>query len=128
MIFKQEFNKPLDNYINIISKYDNLIFIETNNEYKCEFGKYYSKSKFNQEVNNLPQNLNHLTFGDIFNKKVNNLPSNITHLTFDWEFNKEVINLSSNITHLTFGENFNQSVNNLPQNINYLTFGDYFNQ
>ena len=94
LVFKPEFNKPLDDYINIISKYNKLIFsnyndidicIETNNEY--EFDEYYFDSNFNQEVKNLPPNITHLTFGWNFNQPVINLPKNITHLTFDKEFN-----------------------------------------
>ena len=51
LVFKP-FNKPLDDYINIISKYDKLIFsnyrdidicIETNNQYKREYNFNYSK-------------------------------------------------------------------------------------
>ena len=98
-VFKSEFNKPLDDYINIISKYDKLIFsnysnvkiyMETNNQLKSEFYKYYLKSKFNQEVNNLSPNITHLTFGWQFNQEVNNLPQNLTHLTFGYDFNQEV--------------------------------------
>ena len=125
LIFKSEFNKFLDNYINIISKYNKLIFsnysdidicIETNNEYGL---KYYFESKFNQPVINLPPNITHLTFGYYFNQEVNNLPSNITHLTFDWEFNQKVNNLPPNITHLTFGYHFNQKVD-IPFSVKYL--------
>jgi hypothetical protein len=38
--------------------------------------------KFNQKVDNLPNNLTHLSFGYCFNKEVNNLPENLTHLSF----------------------------------------------
>ena len=56
LVLKPEFDKPLDDYIDIISEYDNLIFsnysnvkicVETNNKYKSEFNKYYLGSKFN---------------------------------------------------------------------------------
>ena len=106
VVFKPKFNKPLDDYINIISKYDKLIFsnymdiaiyIETNNQYDRKFDKYYFKSNFNQPVKNLPQNITHLTFGYEFNQEVNNLPPNITHLTFDRCFDQEVNNLPPNI-------------------------------
>ena len=137
LVFKPEFNKPLDNYIDIIGKYNNLIFSnyndfkiykETNNIYKIEFDNYYLKSKFNQEVINLPLNLTYLTFGWYFNQEVNNLPQNLTYLTFGFNFNQEVNNLPQNLTHLTFDSCFNQEVNNLPQNITHLTFGYDFNQ
>ena len=68
LVFKPEFNKPLDNYLNIIENYNKLIFsnyidvkicIEINNKYKSKFDNYFLESKFNQLVNNLPQNLTH---------------------------------------------------------------------
>ncbi len=44
-----------------------------------------------------------IIFDDNFNQLVENLPNNITHLTFGLHFNQLVDNLSNNITHLTFG-------------------------
>ena len=127
LVFKPEFNKPLNDYIDIISKYNKLIFsnysdiaicIKTNNQYIFKFKKYL-ESKFNQEVNNLPLNITHLTFGYCFNQEVINLPPNITHLTFGYIFNQKVNNLPPNITHLTFGRNFNQEVY-VPLSVKYL--------
>ena len=86
IIFKPNFNDKLDNYFDIISKYNELIFsnyddynitIKTNNDngYKCHSN--YKYSKFNQHVIIL-QNITHLSFGDYFNKQVNLL--NIKHI------------------------------------------------
>ena len=129
IIFTHEFNKPLD--LELINKYKNLIFSNyiLNNDL---FDKYknndiifmqYIGSKFNQEVNNLPNSLTHLTFGNDFNQEVNNLPNSLTHLTFDSHFNQEVNNLPNSLTHLTFGYDFNQEVNNLPNTLIHLIFG-----
>jgi hypothetical protein len=108
-------------------------------------------SEFNRPVNNLPNSITHLTFGEQFNQPVGhqgcedincprNLPNSITHLTFGYIFNQPVNNLPNSITHLTFeGRNFNQPVGhqgcedincprNLPNSITHLIFGDDFNQ
>src|SRR6056300_1247759 len=135
LVFKPEFNKPLDDYINIISKYDKLIFsnysdvkicIETNNQYKVKFKKYYLKSKFNQEVNNLPPNITNLTFGYYFNQEVNNLPPNITHLTFGYHFNQEV-NIPFSVKYLKLDCNNQNIIDYLPDSIEELELESYFN-
>ena len=101
IIFKPEFNDKLDNYFDIISKYNELIFsnydnynitIKTNNEYNEYYEEYsenYKSSEFNQQVK-IPENITHLTFGDCFNQPVI-IPENVTHLTFDNCFNQQVI-------------------------------------
>ena len=124
IIFKPEFNDKLDNYLDIISKYNELIFsnyddynieIETNGEYFHIYNNIYKKSKFNQSIT-IPENITHLIFGEKFNQLVT-IPQNVTHLTFGHYFNQQVI-IPENVTHLTFGYWFNQQVN-LP-NIKYI--------
>src|SRR3990167_10304600 len=86
IIFKPNFNDKLDNYFNIISNYDELIFsnydnyniaIETNNTYCKDYKENYKLSKFNQQII-IPAKVNHLTFCFffylhviIFSKKLN---------------------------------------------------------
>ena len=89
------------------------------------FGKL---STFNQKVDNLPNNLTHLTFGSTFNQIVDNLPKNLTHLTFGHYFNQSVDNLPSSLTYLTLGMYFNQKIDNLPNNLTHLTIGHCFSQ
>jgi hypothetical protein len=85
-------------------------------------------SNFTQSVDNLPENLTHLTFGYWFNQSVDNLPLSLTHLTFGCCFNQLVDNLPKTLTHLTFGYMFNQSVDNLPEKLTHLIFNVRFNQ
>ena len=134
IIFAPHFNSELD--INLLSKFNKLIFSDYELNDKL-FEVYENnnfenltciKNKFNQEVNKLPHNIIHLTFGWNFNQEVNNLPQNLTHLTFGNHFNQEVNMLPQNIIYLTFGWYFNQEVNMLPQNITHLTFSFWFNQ
>ena len=133
IIFKPNFNNKLDNYINIITKYNELIFsdyddynitIKTNNIYFYEYYINYTHSKFNQQVI-IPQNVIHLTFGSYFNQPLT-IPQNIIHLTFGNDFNQQVI-IPQSVTHLTFGGNFNQKII-IPQSVTHLTFGGNFNQ
>lgn len=74
--------------------------------------------------------LTHLTFGLYFNQELNDLPQNLVHLEFRLYFNQELNDLPQSITHLAFGYYFNQKVdkNNLPQNLIHLEFGYYFYQ
>ena len=108
IIFAPEFDAELD--IELISDYTKLIF----SDYKlCDdlFERYennkhtstYIKSKFNQKIDDLPQNITYLIFGWNFNQDVNNLPLDLTHLTFGVYFNKVANDLPSGLTHLTFG-------------------------
>ena len=116
LIIKPKFN---DELVNLPNDTEIIIF---------EVNEYPNHSKFNQNVDKLPQNLTHLTFGRYFNKNVDNLPPNLTHLTFGLSFNKNVDNLPPNLTHLTFGLTFNKNVDNLPPYLTHLTIGYKFNQ
>ena len=131
IIFKHYFNDKLDNYIDIISKYNELIFsnyddcniiIKTNNKWCIEYKENYKSSKFNQQVI-IPENVTHLTFGLNFNQQII-IPQNVTHLTFGLNFNQQII-IPQNVTHLTFGTWFNQQVI-IPQNVTHLIFGHIF--
>ena len=59
IIFKPNFSNKLDTYLDIISKYNELIFsnyndynitIKTNNKYYKKYHENYESSKFNQQV------------------------------------------------------------------------------
>ena len=76
---------------------------------------------FNQQVDQLPTGITHLTLGAGFNQSVDQLHAGVTHLTFGYEFNQPVDQLRAGITHLTFGYLFNQPVDQLPAGITQLT-------
>src|SRR3990167_8635405 len=97
IIFKPEFNNKLDDYVNIISKYNELIFsnydnynitIKTNNQYCNKYRKNYKNSNFNQQVI-IPQNVTHLTFGSRFNQQII-IPQNVTNLIIGYYFNQQI--------------------------------------
>lgn len=83
---------------------------------------------YNLPVDNLPVSLLYLKFGFRFNQLVRLLPCNLDHLIFGYEFDQEVNNLPINLTKLIFGHKFNQSINNLPSSLTQLTLGYKFNQ
>ena len=133
IIFKPEFNNNPDTYLDIISKYNELIFsnyddfnimIKTNNKYYEEYDKNIIYSYFNQQLT-IPQSVTHLTFGWRFNQPII-IPQNVTHLTFNGYFNQQII-IPENVIHLTFGWKFDQQIT-IPQNVIHLTFGYCFNQ
>ena len=53
--------------------------------YKSEI---FTGSKFNNTINNINENIKHITFGFMFNQLVDNLPNSLTHLTFGIMFNQ----------------------------------------
>ena len=147
IIFASKFNKLLD--FELINKYKNLIFsnyiLDDNlfDKYKNDniYNLQFIGSEFNQKVNNLPNSIIHLTFGQTFNQEVNNLPNSLTYLTFGWHFNQKVDlpfsvkylklncnnqylidNLSNNIEELELDYNFNLELNNLPSSIKKILF------
>ena len=133
IIFKPNFNDKLDNYFDIISKYNELIFsnyddyniiFKTNNKYCNEYEQNFKYSIFNKQII-IPQNITHLIFGCKFNQQVT-IPHIVTHLTFDCEFNQQVT-IPENVIHLTFGYYFNQQVI-IPHNVTHLTLGNKFNK
>ena len=96
-----------------------IIFKENYEKQEC--------SKFNKNINNLPDSITHLTLGFKFNRNIDKLPNSITHLILGESFNKDVDKLPNSITHLVFGGLFNKNINNLPNSIMHLTLGYYFN-
>ena len=122
IIFKPEFNKPIDSYSDIISQYSKLIFSNYNNLDDCikfnNADNTKTRSEFHQSLylsNYL--NLTHITLGSCFNNPLQ-LPKNLTHLVFDFYYNAYV-KFPDNLTHLTFGICFRQKIN-LPESIRYL--------
>ena len=92
IIFKPNFNAKLDDFIDIITKCNELIFsdyndynitIKTNNKYYEEYGQNYKISKFNKSVI-IPQNVTHLTFGSWYDQQVI-IPQNVTHFIL-WNY------------------------------------------
>ena len=146
IIFEPHFNESLDNYKDIISNYQSLIFSNYDNPYIClknnnlGFNKSYYGSLFNYPLGDSLSNLSNLkvlTFGKCFNYSLGDSLSNLTNLeklTFGKRFNYPLDNSLSNLSKLKvliLGEYFNQYLDNSLSNLvdlRKLTFGDHFNQ
>ena len=130
VIFFNDFNNSLENYTNIISKYNKLSFsgyyYPSYTDTIFNNSQYLMMSNFDKSVDNLPSNLTLIILGDGFNKSVDNLPYSLTHLQLGFWFNKTVDNLPCSLTHLTLGKQFNQFVDNLPCSLTYLVLGEQF--
>ena len=85
---------------------------------------------FNEPLTNVvfPVSIQKIKFGYYFNQEINNLPNNITHLIFGWKFNQDVSELPNSLTYLDFGHNFNQDVSQLPNSLTCLMFWWDFDQ
>lgn len=136
ILFVDEFNKPLDNYIDVINKhctiflgisFDNDISILPPNITTIIF---HSASIFNQEIKNLPCNLKKIIFGLYFNKSLDYIPVGLEELEFKSSsiFNCDLSNLPSTIKKITLGNIFSKSINNLPFNLEYLTISTLYNE
>jgi hypothetical protein len=151
IIFRDEFNKSLDNYYKKI---------KDNNITHLEFGE-----NFNQPID-LPNSITHLYLEGYFNQPIDYLPNSLTCLEIQASFNqsldkeiqasfnqslnnlqisfsqekKNFINkknrpwlffscyLPYSITHLELMSNFNKPINNLPTNLTHLELRNNFNQ
>ena len=66
IIFSDEFNEPLTEYISLISRQSVLYF----------------GNNFNQELTYIPQNITKIIFGKKFNKSLENLPDTLESIIF----------------------------------------------
>lgn len=116
---------------------------------------YFSKYKFNQQLNKLTNDLlyleveenRHFQFDDLpsslrelhfvgkhvmhhGSSSLDNLPYNLTHLIFEIfsYFNRTINNLPKKLTHLQLNGYFNQRLDNLPNELTHLTIYGHFNQ
>ena len=85
---------------------------------------------FNQPVNNLPNSLTYLKFGELghFNQPVDNLPNSLTYLEFGRYFNQQINFLPDSLKYLKLGSHFNQSLENLPSSLIRIEFGDRYDK
>lgn len=134
LIFKPHFNEPLENFYQVVTDYETLIFANYNelnvincidNVYDAEVVDYIKTSKFNYPITKLHNNLKKLSLGFNYNKCIS-LNDGIKIVIFGDSFNCPV-KLVETIEELYFGESFNQ-----PIVFNYglkkLTLGYSFNQ
>ena len=111
------------NYLGIIKRKSNVIYLDDNNDEiyylsnKLKSIKIWMPGYENSKLENLPDNIeNVLIIGNCFNTEIDNL-SNIKKLEIIGDkFNKVLNNLPVGLRELKImGNNFNQELNNLPE-------------
>lgn len=80
----------------------------------------------NNEIEQWPDNLLHLSLDTFYNFELNNLPSSLKYLNIGEYFDKH-IEFPSNLTHFLAGNSFDQSIENIPESLTYLKLGYNFN-
>jgi hypothetical protein len=81
-------------------------------------------SEFNQNIDNLPCELEHLELYDKFNKPLDFLPSGLKKLIINAEFNHPLNNLPAGLEYLEISGKFNYSIDNLPIGLKKLIIKD----
>lgn len=81
--------------------------------------KYYGVRDINEKlISNL--RVTHISgVEDEFNE----LPPNLTHLSFDYFFDNPIEFGDNNLTHILFGDCFNSPISNLPSSLQFLSLG-----
>jgi hypothetical protein len=136
IVFKNNFNEQLDNYIDIINKYDTIFFGKSfNNDISILPPNittiiFHSECNFNQEIKDFPCNLKKIVFGKNFSKPVDYLPASFEELEFvpDSLFDCDLSNLHPFLKKITLGNNFSKSINCLPANLEYLKISTLYNK
>lgn len=108
--FLDDFNSPLDNMYNEFKKINKIIF----------------NPEFNQDISNLPTNIEHIEFGKRFNQNIDNLPINIKYIHLKKDFNQPIDFLPINLKVLIIDGYFNQPIDNLPEKLEVLIIGNNF--
>lgn len=129
MTFDNSFNEPFD--------YDTIIDMQ-----KIRKIFFYPESEFNQSINNIPNGIHIISFGNKFNQPIccqkrghelgcecpPILPMTLRTLKLGRDFNQYLPNLPRTLADLTLGHDFNKQFMNLPSGLKYLEFGDNFNR
>ena len=136
ILFKDDFNDRLDDYIHIINEHDTIFFGKSfNNDISILPPNittiiFHSESVFNQEIKDFPYNLKKIVFGKEFTKSLDYLPASLEELEFEYcsEFNYDIFNLTPSIKKITFGQNYSKPLNCLPSNLEYLKISSLYNE
>ncbi len=114
--FDNDFNKPLDDYLDVISGCMHVIF----------------GNDFNQNIDNLPNNIEIIDLGKNFNQYINKYPLDLKIIKFGTNFNQPVENLPYGFKELIIEQGidegkFNQKLDNL-QDFNNNNYGYVFSK
>jgi len=135
IIFTDYFNEPLNDYIEIINKYDTIFFGKLFNQDisilppSINIIIFDSDSIFNQEIKDFPINIKKILFGNNFTKSLEYFPESLEELEFYPQslFDSDLSNLPISVKKITLGINYSKELNNLPTGVEYLKLSDNYN-
>ena len=85
--------------------------------------KIYFGRKFNQNVDNLPNNLKYLFFRSSFNQSVDNLPFGVKIIYFEGSFNQPLDFLPNTVKKIILPSSYDKPLDNLPDSVETIIFG-----
>ena len=113
IIFNDDFNNPIETCINILSLKKTIVF-----------GK-----SFNQNLENIPSNVERIYLGKYFQKSLTNIPSHVKSICFanDSIFYNYLDYLHDDVEELILGDNYDTVITKLPSNLKTLVLGCGYN-
>ena len=153
IIFDDNFNEPISNYINILflkkiivfgKNFNNNIGMLPSNVEKIFLGKNFQKSItdipssiksivfandsiFFNSLDYLHNELNELILGDEYNLQINKLPYGLKTLVLGKHYYLKISVFPNNLSYLDIGESYQDSLDNLPESLETLVIGGKFN-
>lgn len=136
IIFRDTFNEPINDYLEIINTHKTIYFGKAFNSDISLIPEnittiiFDPDSLFNKEIKDLHFGVTKIVFGNNFNQKLEYLPDGIEELEFNPEsiFNLDLSNLPSSIKKITLGSQYNLPLNCLPFGLEYLKICSSYNQ
>lgn len=136
IIFRNEFNESIYDYIQIINTHKTIYLGRKFNLDISLIPENISTiifdpdSLFDQEIKDLNVNVKKIIFGNNFNKRLEYLPDGIEELEFRQEsiFNSDLSNLPNSIKKITLGYNYSLPINCLPSGLEYLKICSLYKQ
>jgi len=136
ILFNDDFNDRLDDYINIINEHNTIFFGKSFNNNISILPPnittiiFHSESEFNQEIKDFSYNLQKIVFGKNFSKSLEYFPVSLEELEFEPQsvFNNDLSNLPPSVKKITLGRNYSKPLNYLPFNLEYLKISSSYNE
>lgn len=136
IIFRNTFNEPINDYLEIINTHKTIYFGKSFNSDISLIPEnittiiFDPDSLFDKEIKDLHFGVIKIVFGNNFNQRLEYLPDGIEELEFNPEsiFNSDLSNLPSSIKKITLGSNYNLPLNCLPSGLEYLKICSSYNQ
>ena len=153
IVFNDNFNEPLINFINILSLCKIVVFgrdfnqnlsVIPNNIEKIFLGRNFKKSVidipisitsiifandsiYSNSIDYLHNNVKELILGDNYNITINKLPNSLLNLVLGKNYCLKIKEFSQGLTYLDIGDSYYEPLDNLPDNLNTLVIGGIFN-